>query len=87
MLIRLSRIAWIAAADPDDYAEIPVATALKGGGGLQLTQNWGSKVTLESWAKDKVKTKGLFDWALNRAQTAAKQGKMENEMNPGELVR
>jgi hypothetical protein len=87
MLIRLSRIALIAAAEADDYAEIPVATALKGGGGLQLTHNWGGKVTLESWANDRVKTKGLFDSCLKRAEEAAKQGRIENEKDLRELVR
>jgi hypothetical protein len=71
-IVTLGRIAArVLAVDPDTYSDVPVAKALTGGGGLQLTQQWGWKVSLEKWAEDAVKRKTLFDWALKRAQTAA----------------
>jgi hypothetical protein len=59
--------------DPDTYADIPVRKAQTGGGGLQMTGMWGWKVGLEKWAQDEQKRKQLFEWSLQRAQTAAKQ--------------
>ena len=59
--------------DADKYADVPVRKALTGGGGLQMTGMWGWKVGLEKWAQDETKRKALFDWSLQRAQTAARQ--------------
>ena len=63
------------ATDADTYADVPVckaAAAVNGGGGLQLSQQWGWKVGLEKWAQNEEKRKELFEWALGRAETAAK---------------
>lgn len=63
------------ATDADKYADVPVAkAAFPGnlGGGLKLSQQWGWKVGLERWARDEMKRKDLFEWALKRAETAAK---------------
>jgi len=37
---------------------------------------WGWKVGLEKWAQDEKKRKELFEWSLQRAQTAAKQSQI-----------
>jgi len=63
------------AADPDSYADVPVSKALTTGGGLQMTQQWGWNVSLESWAQDAGKRSALFDWCLQRAENAAEQGR------------
>lgn len=41
-------------------------------GGLELSQQWGWKVRLERWAEDEEKRRALFEWALRRAEMAAK---------------
>lgn len=61
------------ATSPDTYADVPVSKALTGEGGLIMTGIWGWKVGLEKWAQDETKRKALFEWSLQRAQTAAKQ--------------
>jgi hypothetical protein len=61
------------AASPDTYADVPVSKAIAGGGGLIMTGVWGWKVRLEEWAQDETKRKSLFEWSLQRAQTAAKE--------------
>jgi len=61
------------ATDPDKFADVPVAKAVTAGGGLITTSSWGWKRSLEKWAEDSEKRKSLFEWALRRAQTAAKQ--------------
>ena len=61
------------AVEPDTYADVPVAKAVTGGNGFQMTQQWGWNIGLEKWAEDAEKRKALFEWALKRAQVAAKQ--------------
>jgi hypothetical protein len=60
------------ATDPDTYADVPVSKAVTGGSGLFLSQQWGWQVGLEKWAEDATKRKELFEWAIQRAQKAAK---------------
>ena len=63
------------ARNADVYADVPVAKAAfpgNGGGGLKMSQQWGWNVQLEKWAQDEGKRKELFEWALNRAEMAAK---------------
>lgn len=76
LFISLADLAYgFMASDPDEYASVPVskAVATSSTGGLFLSQHYGWKVGLEKWAKDETKRKELFEWALQRAQTAAKQ--------------
>ena len=37
-----------------------------------MSQQWGWRVGLEKWAEDEEKRRGLFEWALRRAEMAAK---------------
>ena len=69
----------VLATKPDKYADVPVFKAAAPGGrvggvpgGLQLSQQWGWKVGLEKWAQNEEKRKQLFEWALQKAETAAK---------------
>jgi len=63
------------ATDPDRFCDVPVAKAVSkdNKGGLQLSGYWGGNVALEKWAQDEEKRKQLFEWALQRAQTAARE--------------
>ena len=63
----------IVAANADSYADVPVSKAVTGGGGLMTSGAYGWKVGLETWAQNEAKRKQLFEWALQKAQTAAKQ--------------
>ena len=71
-------IAWISESISesikDDGRGVDPAERLRGngGGGLKLSQQWGWNVQLEKWAQDEGKRKELFEWALNRAEMAAK---------------
>ena len=79
LLITLSRFfGHLIGTDPDEFADVPVAKAASGGGGLVMTSAWGWKVGLEKWAQDEQKRKALFEWSLQRAQAAAKQGSSPN---------
>ena len=63
------------ATDPDRFCDVPVAKAVSkdNKGGLQLSGYWGGNVALEKWAQDEEKRKQLFEWALRRAQAAARE--------------
>lgn len=67
------------ATDPDKYADVPVANAVAGRGGLITTDSWGWKRRLEVWAENQEKRKWLFEWALQKAQTAAGQTQSHTE--------
>jgi hypothetical protein len=69
-------------AYPDDYANVPVAKALatSATGGLFLSEYHGLPLPLEKWAQNPENRKQLFEWALQRAQTAARTNPPENKV-------
>jgi hypothetical protein len=81
-------IAWgefakqIIAADADDYCDVPVSKAIASStsGGFFTSQQYGWRVPLEKWAQNENKRKTLFEWALQRAQTAAKTKPPEDKI-------
>lgn len=74
MLVFGGIASFVFGADADHYADVPVSKALatSTSGGLFLSQNWGWNMKLSKWAQDPQNTRKLFDWALERAQTAVK---------------